>query len=445
MWAGFASPLYEVLAPLPDRLPGYLAYLALIYFTLLIVTYYLPGGQAAAGIAVILALGGLVLGNVPLARGMEPLLLIGLVLVALLSVPGALDPVWAKVRAWELLKIALIYLTAIHVLLSGHRIMRFAALWFGAYMLFPIRGTLVSYVGGYNVFGRALWNYAYENSNDLAALSLLSAAVGGALFFVFSRRVARVGLAVALCTIAAVIMLTGSRGGFLGVVAGLAIFFGPRLRRAKVIAGLTVGVLVAIAFSPTVFRERMATLVQLDQPNEMRHVDAGSVATRLDIWRTAFLVIRDNPILGVGIGSYPMANELYSKEAESVEEVLPRLDAHSSFLTLWAEIGTLGLLVYCGFLAATWYRARSVRRRWRHHFPDLCSALGVLEVGVVGFAVASLWATYTKLTLPYLFFALTFSWATEIERLGRRDWRPTRRARRAKVAQSSIPAQPANR
>ena len=162
---------------------------------------------------------------------------------------------------------------------------------------------------------------------------------------------------------------------------------------------------------------------------------------RLQIWKAAFAMIQDHPVLGVGIGAFPKANEEYAQEIADGGKVFgragaERVDAHSTYLTAWSELGTVGLLAYCALLAATLYRLQSVRRRCRRSAPQECASLGMLQAGLVGYCVACVWATYTVLTLPYLFLALSVSWATAVD-----DWQRAQ----ARQATAAVPRRPASR
>ena len=67
---------------------------------------------------------------------------------------------------------------------------------------------------------------------------------------------------------------------------------------------------------------------------------------------------RDHPVLGVGVGNYPIAYARYS---------LPKWrmalgHAHNYYLNIAAETGLLGLLAYCMLWAtATWQTVQAVK------------------------------------------------------------------------------------
>ena len=413
--------------PLPDGRPAYSGYLGLLFFTFAVITYYLPGASVGAAVAAGSVAISLLLGRVRVRWGAAATSLVGVLGLAVLSLHDPMDPPWASQRTLELAKITLVFVASIHLLSTTRRVAGFATIWFGQFVLFPVRGALVNYLRGYDVDGRVVWNYVWDNSNDLAAGALVTAAVGGALLYVFRRGPARLCLLAGLVLISVVIVLSGSRGAFIGMAGAtlMLVWHARRKIRTLVVAGCCV--LVAVAAAPQTIRDRLWTLGRLSDPDAIRAYDAGSVKEREQIWKTAFAIIRDHPILGIGIGAFPKANEEYSRDVNGTVfgRAGLRRDAHSTYLTVWAELGTVGLLLYCGFLGASWHTVRSVRRRWRNVAPLQCGSLRVLEAGVIGYLLACLFGSFTVLTVPYLFLALSWSWATAVDGWGRAKVAPT--------------------
>jgi len=83
-----------------------------------------------------------------------------------------------------------------------------------------------------------------------------------------------------------------------------------------------------------------------------------SINTRLLIWKTTFEMIKDAPVLGLGIGTFKMNYLDY--QAEFLSENLRYIkysgnarEAHNEYLQMWAELGVIGLglflLIFCFF------------------------------------------------------------------------------------------------
>jgi len=63
-----------------------------------------------------------------------------------------------------------------------------------------------------------------------------------------------------------------------------------------------------------------------------------SAGTRIEIWRGAVQMIKDNPVWGVGYGVFPYAIAMYVPLGE--------VDAHNTYLILAGEMGIPVLLVF---------------------------------------------------------------------------------------------------
>jgi len=91
--------------------------------------------------------------------------------------------------------------------------------------------------------------------------------------------------------------------------------------------------------------------------------------------RVTWPVIRDHPIVGVGVGSQPAASH-----AEAKTKLGARKDAsHTTPLTVAAELGAVGVLAYLALLAASAAALRAVVRRRR------ATGLGLAAVFLVLF------------------------------------------------------------
>jgi O-antigen ligase len=83
-----------------------------------------------------------------------------------------------------------------------------------------------------------------------------------------------------------------------------------------------------------------------------------------------------HPIVGVGIGSQP----LMSRREEDARRQKSKNVSHTTPLTVAAELGTIGLLVYLAFLAAL---GRAIFEVWRRHRPLGLALAGCLTALVV--------------------------------------------------------------
>ncbi len=173
----------------------------------------------------------------------------------------------------------------------------------------------------------------------------------------------------------ATIFLTMSRGSL--VAATVMVFLVGALRRRLVIplaaAALAIPALVLVG--PTLW-ERLAEGATL--------ADRG--AGRLDIWRVGWTIIREHPLLGVGLGGFPLvyfdylsqATGISWRHAAGVAESMQRFP-HNSYVGTTAELGVVGLVLLALTLGTHLVAAaRAWRLLERHRHPAAGLVLIVL-------------------------------------------------------------------
>jgi len=207
--------------------------------------------------------------------------------------------------------------------------------------------------------GGSVWDqnrYSIDgfNANDLGLTLALGMPIA---FYLMTRKrgfgwFAALWLMVIVCTSA--ILLTGSRGSLLALLAGST--FIPLLitrmapgRRTACICLCVALVLGSVLLTPG----SMLTRYQ----NMFGEVQGGTLTNRTLIWTAGLDVFRDHPLLGTGAGSYGAA-------------VLRAIDkayvAHNTFLSVLVELGVVGAILFCGLLAAVFVAALQMPHRERY-------------------------------------------------------------------------------
>jgi putative inorganic carbon (HCO3(-)) transporter len=153
----------------------------------------------------------------------------------------------------------------------------------------------------------------------------------------------RLGLFFGIVLLGLCLLFTFSRGGWLGFLAGglLMLFLSHRWK--VILPAICVFILVLI-LAPGV-RERAAFTFQ-----------AGGDASRFAIWQGAWAMIRENPFLGKGMGTFMQYFPHYTKD-------LGVQYAHNCYLQMWAEIGVFGLLSFLLFVGSILYRGIRIFRK----------------------------------------------------------------------------------
>lgn len=258
----------------------------------------------------------------------------------------------------------------------------------------------------FNGFERVGSKGMYD-ANDLAPL--FGAGLPMALLFAqTSGRLGRwLGYAAAICT-PAVIALTGSRGGFLALIAtalGLLVMTPGMTAARRVGIVVTATVVMAIA-APKGYIAKMGTI--FDQKGDYNFTEQTG---RIAIWKRGLGFLAQHPLNGVGIGNYGRAqweNPTYSETGAQ----LPVQAPHNTFLEVlvelgiptflfWASVlwmGVVGLVQLKNRLPKRWLKESAERR-------FLYLACSYLPVSFLGWAVGAFFVSHAYLAPYYLLAA----------------------------------------
>lgn len=191
-------------------------------------------------------------------------------------------------------------------------------------------------------------------------------------------------LFVGACAVAATLalVLSWSRGAWLGFAAAMAIFllFWPRRAWLGPVLLLATLALFALAWQmnlvPAPLANRLAGFTDDLRLGDVRGVDINdanyAVVERLAHWQSAVDMARDNLWLGVGFGNYEPAYADFAL----VNWPAPLGHAHNYYLNILAETGVLGTAAYLLLWAAVFWQTLRLLRRLT--WPQRGVALGLL-------------------------------------------------------------------
>lgn len=152
------------------------------------------------------------------------------------------------------------------------------------------------------------------------------------------------------CTAAIVLclMYTESRGGFVGMAAGMVALLARIPQRFKIGIAVVLLGLVALPWAPATFTDRITTMFQ-----EQETIDS-SAASRPVLWSIAMRMWKEYPIAGVGLQNFSDVKEKYP---ERYRDLATRQDVadlifgrnrvpHGLFPCLMAETGLIGTALF---------------------------------------------------------------------------------------------------
>lgn len=154
-----------------------------------------------------------------------------------------------------------------------------------------------------------------------------------------------------------VLLMTQGRTGYIVIIA-LSIYLIFALLQWRNILlglGLVAVILISVYMSAPKIQARVVLAIheiQTWQPKQGNNA-ASSMGTRLDFYTNTINIIRKNPILGVGTGSFEAA---YAKEITGTA-MAPAKNPHNQFLLFWAQTGIVGLAAFLYLLWVAWREA----------------------------------------------------------------------------------------
>jgi O-antigen ligase len=389
-------------------------YVGLLGYIATITTYRLAIGD----VSMVLALLGLLMQK---QKFRLPGLLAGLgVFLAWCVVGYALtaEPAAVFLRLQTVGKLWLIALVAANALRTRAQIRFFIVFWLACFAFYPVRGALFNYyIYGETVYGRAAWKYIFSNPNDLAAYCILQLSLALGLLSLERRGPVKAGTIAGLAVIPLLILLTRSRGAFLGFAGFvLLVVAGHRKRgKASIITAALAALVIFIA--PADVLDRVQGLEKVQGTENLQDADKeGSAYQRYEIWKVARTIIRDHPVVGVGLGAYPFYHARYSLRSQFDPTAQGYRDTHSTYLNLTAETGFVGVLIYILSYIGTLVKIDSIRRRAKKLLPATAQTLFVYEAGTLGFFISAVFGSMAHVSFLVLHMVLTWAIADQVKR-----------------------------
>jgi O-antigen ligase len=266
--------------------------------------------------------------------------------------------------------------------------------------------VLIALVGiGQSYIGKVLWQRSgigfgpFVNRNHFAGFLEMGVGLVGGL--IIGRVVQRLELAIyASCALAlcAGIALSASRGGALALAAEivfLALVAIPTFissRRSKhssksgillrSAAALILGFAALGGVTWLVGSEGLVQNLSQTQGEVQGDLPASERFSRRDIWSATSQLIKDHPVIGVGLGAYQFAYTRYdqSSGAQRVEQ------SHNDYLQIVADAGLIGGVIGLAFIILLFARGFSAAQT--HNKEKRAIALGALT-GCFAIAVHS--------------------------------------------------------
>lgn len=205
------------------------------------------------------------------------------------------------------------------------------------------------------------------------------------------------------------VVLTGSRGAWVGLIAAVGftwLLVRSKLVKLRTLAIASVALVVGIMalYSGGIIDDYMIQRI-LTVPNVQA---TGGWSGRTRIWQIGWEMVKDDPLVGVGLGNFPTRFDEYIDVAGQTGLVSSGRDPHSLFLSIQAEVGIVGMFLFLCIVFVIFKRLARVRG-------DPRAILGILLLAFTLFTGVSGTIQYMK------FYWLAFGLAAVIPGVIARD------------------------
>jgi O-antigen ligase len=178
----------------------------------------------------------------------------------------------------------------------------------------------------------------------------------------------------------AAVVVSASRGGFLGLVASSLYFLLKSRHRVRNLA------LVCAAFIVLALPLQISPVQRLLHPTQS---DQDAQQIRLALWDGGLKMIMAHPLLGVGLDNYSRQIVTYADPAKVPKYETVRRVAHNSYMEIAAELGVPALFIFLGIIISSILSLERTRRAAAKSSDEFLGrvALG-LQAGLLGASVA---------------------------------------------------------
>jgi len=305
-----------------------------------------------------------------------------------------------------LLKMALIAFVTYFVLNSAKKMTIFLWMWL-AYQFAIVMNTMTTLnmseaAGRYGATGLAEYSFLGD-ANDFALALNIALPVAFYLMLQTRNKIFKSLLASAGIFIIIGIVVSQSRGGFITLISTM--IFIILSQGKKRVLGLTITAFVVtgiFVLAPASYVERMQTITG----PALEKGDTGY--GRIALWKAGLKMMIDHPITGVGLGRYQAA---YGHDYHRKEDRKWRV-AHNSYISMGAETGIAGFLLYIYLLYTIFKENNDLRKSLRaagmeKHFIYFLSK--ALTAALVAYCVGTMFLTAWYYIHIYLIIALTLA------------------------------------
>ena len=279
---------------------------------------------------------------------------------------------------------------------------------FGIYGILQYNGIDFTFwtgnIGRQNVFG------LFGNVNYFAEYLIIPLAITVSLFFASQNRIKKLLLLIGILAMGGSLILTFTRGSYLGFGTSLIFMFflfnfsiGKSFikdnKKLLVIIFLAVIIIISLIVIPNPLNKSGTIIYKIKSRISVSQLiqNPYAIKSRITNWKFTTLMIKDNPLLGSGIGTYKynslryQARFLEQGQNRSIYPYVFATKTHNEYLQLWAELGIVGLGIFIWLIISYFYYGLRFIKRVKNRYKQgiiiglMGAVIAVLIDGIFGF------------------------------------------------------------
>ena len=278
---------------------------------------------------------------------------------------------------------------------------------FGIYGILQYRGIDFSFwirnIGRQQVFG------LFGNVNFFAEYLIIPLPIAVSLFFASQNKFKKILLLIAILAMGISLTVTFTRSSYLGFGASLifmAILFMTLQGKSFIKENKNFFIIILVAIIiitllfviPNPLNKSGTAIYKIKSRISVSQLSQSfSISSRITNWKFTTLMIKDNPLLGSGIGTYKynslryQARFLEQGQNRSIYPYVFATKTHNEYLQLWAELGIVGLGIFIWLIISYFYYGLRFIKRVKNRYKQgitiglMGAVVAVLIDGIFGF------------------------------------------------------------
>lgn len=221
-----------------------------------------------------------------------------------------------------------------------------------------------------------------------------------AIFLINKKKIwTRLYIIFSLSTVVYCILRTYSRGTFLGMISVFGVIFIKNVREVSYLIMVTIFIGFVIYKTPTSYWNRISTIW-----SEQPQIDVGAIDSRKESFSLAADFIKENPLLGVGLGNFfTRWVAMLGNNDTSRAHV-----THNTYLEIASETGLVRLFIFLMLINSTFKNLRMSRKIFINNGDYVMARItDAFSASLVGYLVCAMFISQQYNRFFYIIVALS--------------------------------------